>query len=378
MTIGVMIPIRMAAPRNESTQERSGSVARPNVPRGGEGTSEMLRDLPKVELHVHLEGTFDAERIAELAADAGEKLPRPVADLFELADLDDFLGFLDWTCGLVRNREHAERVAYDFAARATRDGTRYVEVIVNPTHWRAWRLGELIGSLAAGFDRAQSDGLADCRLLISLLREQSGDDALALVRWMADERPSRVVGLSVDGNEARSGRTGDRFAPAFHLARAEGFGAVAHAGESSGPEGVRDALDLLEVDRIDHGVRAAEDPALVARLARSGVPLDVCLTSNLTMLYARFEEHPIKLLLDAGVAVTLNTDDPAYLGVDLTDEFVLASTRLAWSLDDAIARVRTAIDASFCEADLVATLHGELDAFAASTGTDALRNGSSS
>src|SRR4029450_12248227 len=109
-----------------------------------------------------------------------------------------------------------------FASRASADGTRYAEVIVNPTHWRSWSAGDLVAALAAGFDRAEADGLADCRLLPSILREQSEDEALALVRWMADERPGRVVGLSVDGNEARAGRTGPRFAPGFALARAGG------------------------------------------------------------------------------------------------------------------------------------------------------------
>ncbi|MEX2267875.1 MAG: adenosine deaminase [Acidimicrobiia bacterium] len=252
-------------------------------------------------------------------------------------------------------------MAYDFAARAHRDGTHYAEVIVNPTHWRAWDLRELVAALSAGFDRAVADGLAECHLVLSLSREQSGDDALALARWMAEQRPPRVVGLSIDGNEAHVGRTGERFAPAFQLARAEGFGCVAHAGESSGPEGVVDALDLLHVDRIDHGVRAVEDPALVGRLAEVGVPLDVCLSSNLTIMYGTFERHPIQRLLDAGVQVTLNTDDPAFLSVDLTGEYWLAANQLGWTLADAAARVRTAIDAAFCAPERAATLRRALD-----------------
>ena len=325
-----------------------------------------LRALPKVELHVHLEGTFERSRIAELAAACGEPLPSVLDELFAFEDLDAFLRFLDWTCGLVRTPEQAERVAYDFAARAARDGTHYAEVIVNPAHWRTWPVGDLVAALEAGFDRAEADGLTECRLLLSLLREQSADDALALVEWMADARPSRVVGLSIDGNEARAGRTGPRFAPAFRLARSEGFGCVAHAGESSGPDGVRDALDLLEVDRIDHGVRAVEDPALVERLARSGVVLDVCLTSNLTMLYEGIDVHPLGHLVAHGVPVTLNTDDPAYLETDLTREFELASAWLGWSLEESAARVRTAIDASFCGPARAAELHRAVDGFLAS------------
>ena len=331
--------------------------------------AEALRALPKVELHVHLEGTFEVQRITELVAEAGETLPRPADQLFEFTDLDAFLEFLDWTCGLVRDETQAERAAYDFAARAHRDGTHYAEVIVNPTHWRGWDIGDLVAAFAAGFDRAADDGLADCRLLLSLLRQQPGDDAISLVRWMARQRPSRVLGLSIDGNEARAGPTGERFAPAFRLARDEGFGCVAHAGESSGPEGVVEALDLFHVHRIDHGVRAAEDAALVARLADEGVPLDVCLTSNLTTLYETLDEHPIGRLLDAGVAVTLNTDDPAFMRTDLTGEFVLAATQLGWSVADAAARVRAAIDAAFCEPERAVALHHALDDFVAAQET---------
>ena len=144
---------------------------------------------PKVELHLHLEGTLGAARIVELAAAAGEPLPWHVDELFAFDGLEGFLAFLDWTCSLVRDPDVAEQVAYDCAARADRERTRYAEVIVNPTHWRGWRVGDLVTALATGFDRAAADGLTDCRLLLSLDREQSEDDAVALVRWMADVRP---------------------------------------------------------------------------------------------------------------------------------------------------------------------------------------------
>jgi adenosine deaminase len=330
---------------------------------GAVPSADAVRALPKVELHVHLEGTLEAPRIAELARDAGEPLHRADRDLFAFEHFDGFLEFLDWTCGLVRTREQLEAVAYDFAQRAHHDGTRYAEVIVNPTHWPHWELAALVAAISDGFVRAKRDGLADCRLLLSLLRSQSSDDAMALVRWMADVRPSLVVGLSVDGNEARTGPTGPRFAPAFALARAEGFGCAAHAGESSGPEGVVDALEQLRVDRIDHGVRAIEDPALVDRLARSAVVLDVCLTSNVTMMYPSLDAHPLPRLLEAGVGVTMNTDDPAYLGIDLTGELALAATTFDWSLDDVVARVRDAIDAAFCDAERAEQLHADVDRY---------------
>lgn len=329
-------------------------------------TDALVRGMPKVELHVHLEGSLERERIAAIAAELGEPLPRPVEHLFEFDSLSSFLDFLDWTCSIVRTAESAAQVAYDFAARASRDGTLYAEVIINPTHWQQWDLGELIEALTVGFERAQADGLAECHLLLSILRAQTGDDALALVEWMGRHRPRRVLGLSIDGDEARAGRTGPRFAAAYARAGELGFGRTAHAGESSGAEGVRDALDLLHVDRIDHGVRAVDDPAIVQRLVDESIPLNVCISSNLVHLYPDLASHPLVALHDAGVPVTINTDDPGYLGIDLTGEFLKAAAATGWGLAELAAVSRQAIDAAFCPPATAARLHDALDAYVAS------------
>lgn len=324
---------------------------------------DMLRALPKVELHVHLEGTLAPERIAALALAAGEPLPRPLDRLFEFADLSSFLSFLDWTCDLIRTPEQAAQVAYDFAVRVSADGVIYTEVIINPTHWERWELGALVDALTAGFDRAEADGYAECFLLLSILRAQPGEDAMALVEWMGSHRPRRVVGLSIDGDESRSGRTGERFAPAYRRAAELGFGLTAHAGESSGAEGVRDALDLLGVSRIDHGIRAIDDPALTARLAAEGVTLNVCLSSNLVHLYPDLASHPIAALHAAGVPITINTDDPGYLGIDLTGEFIKAASLMQWGREDIAAVTHRAIDAAFCPPPTRQRLHAAVDEY---------------
>jgi adenosine deaminase len=326
---------------------------------------DVVRALPKVELHVHLEGTFSAERIAAMAAEVGEDLPRPADRLFSFEDLSAFLTFLDWTCGLIRTPAMAARAARDYAARASANGVVYAEVIINPTHWAGWDLGELVAALADGFEEAERDGLASCHLLLSILRAQSEREALDLVEWMGATRPRRVVGLSVDGDEARAGRTGERFAPAYELAGRLGYGRTAHAGESSGAEGVRDALDLLRVDRIDHGIRAVDDPELVARLAREHVTLNVCLSSNLVHLYPDIASHPFRDLHAAGVPLTINTDDPGYVGVDLADEFVKIAGLMGWGLADLAAVTRRAIEATFSPPATKQALHRRLDAFLA-------------
>jgi adenosine deaminase len=324
---------------------------------------QWVRALPKAELHVHLEGTLSAARIAALCEEVGEPLPRPAESLFRFDGLSDFLAFLDWTCDLVRTPKIAAAIAYEYAERATRDGIVYAEVIINPTHWSRWELGELVEALTLGFERAHADGLAECHLLLSILREQSEADAVALVEWMGANRPRRVLGLSVDGNEARAGRTGPRFAPAYRLAGELGFGRTAHAGESSGPDGVRDALDLLDVDRIDHGVRAIDDPGIVQRLVERGTTLNVCVSSNLVHLYPDLASHPINALRDAGVAITLNTDDPGYLGIDLTGDMCKVADGCGWSAGDLAAVSRNAINAAFCPPATAAALHRTLDSF---------------
>ncbi len=208
-----------------------------------------------------------------------------------------------------------------------------------------------------GFTEAEQDGLPPVGLCVSLLRPQSADAAAELVDRLITLKHPRVVALSVDGNEATAGRTGPRFHDAFRRAGAAGLRRTVHAGESSGPEGVWDAVELLGADRIDHGVRAIEDPALVAMLADRQIPLGICPTSNLVLgVYPSIQDHPIERLRSAGVRVSVNTDDPALLGASLVGEYSLCRKSFGWS--DALTRAvaRTSIDASFATDDVKAAL----------------------
>jgi adenosine deaminase len=346
-----------------------------------EGT---IRALPKAEVHVHLEGTFSLDAILSLARESDAPLPGAAATLFDItthdayaapavttgggsgagaAGLSGFLRFLDWQCGLVRTAGQAARVAYAFAARQSASGIRYSDVIVNPTHWNAWRGREveLMRALAAGFDEAEQDGLCAVGIAYSLLRGQSTASADDAVAALVAARPPRVVALSIDGDEKVTGRTGEKFRDAFAVARAAGLHRTVHAGESSGPEGVRDALDLLGAERIDHGVRAVEDPALLDRLVSDGVSLGVCPRSNLTLgIYRSWDEHPLPRLLDAGVAVTLNTDDPAPLGSSLEADWAVTAQQFGFDESDLLGFAARSIDASFADEDRKAALQAEL------------------
>jgi adenosine deaminase len=329
----------------------------------GEPKIDRLRALPKAEVHVHLEGCFDAALLAQWAAKFGEPMPRPCESLFEFQGLADFLHFLDWACGLVRTSEELAEAAYAFSQRLAASGVGYGDLIFNPTHWKPWhgRLREMIDALDAGFRAAEHDGLPPVGLCVSLLRTQSADAAAQLVDLLVDLRHPRVVALSIDGNEAAAGRTGPRFAEAFRRAGAAGLKRTVHAGESSGPEGVRDAIELLGADRIDHGVRAIEDPSVVALLVDRQIPLGVCPTSNLTLgVVPSIEQHPLERLRKAGVAVSVNTDDPALLDTRLESEYALCRDAFDWTDDELRSVARTSIDASFADDDVKQRLRDAL------------------
>ena len=328
--------------------------------------ADRLRALPKAEVHLHLEGCFEPDLIAQWAGQQGVALPRPREDLLKFSGLADFLAFLDLACGLASTRTRLAELAYGLSQRLAESGTGYADVIVNPTHWHAWhgRLPDMLDAMHAGFAEAEQDGLPPVGLCISLLRTQSAAAAVELVDLLTTRRHPRVVALSVDGNEATAGRTGPRFADAFRRAGAAGLRRTVHAGESSGPEGVWDAVQLLGADRIDHGVRAIDDPALVAMLADRQIPLGVCPTSNIALgVYPSMQEHPLEKLRAAGVPVSVNTDDPALLGTSLVAEYQVCRRAFQWP--DAVMKAvaRTSIEASFANADIKTGLLAALDAW---------------
>ncbi|MEJ8857383.1 adenosine deaminase [Variovorax robiniae] len=322
-----------------------------------------LRALPKAEVHAHLEGCFEPAVLEAWAAQAGVAMPRPVERLFQFEGLADFLHFLDWACGLASTRDRLAELSYGYAKRLADNGAGYADVIFNPTHWKAWhgRLPAMLDAMDAGFAAAEQDGLPPVGLCVSLLRTQTADEATELADALIALRHPRVVALSIDGNEAAAGRTGPRFADAFRRAGAAGLRRTVHAGESSGPEGVRDAIELLGADRIDHGVRAIDDPALVELLAERRIPLGVCPTSNLVLgVYPSIEAHPVDRLRRAGVVVSLNTDDPVLLGASLVGEYALCGETFGWSEDVLRDLARDSIAASFANADVKARLLADL------------------
>jgi adenosine deaminase len=289
-----------------------------------------------------------------------------VEHLFDMTGLDltAFLEFLDWTCGLVRTPEQLARAAYAFAQREERAGVGYADLIVNPTHWSAWRdrLPAFVDALDAGLREAEADGLPPVGVCVSLLRQQSATEAMELVQWLLERRHPRIVALSIDGNEAAAGRTGPRFAEAFRRAADMGLHRTVHAGESSGPAGVWDAVQFLHAERIDHGIRAIEDPSLIALLTDRRIPLGVCPGSNVHLgLYPDRASHPMDELRRAGVPVSINTDDPGLMRTNLVSEYADTASAYGWDADVVRQVARTSIEASFCDASLRQQLLARLD-----------------
>lgn len=321
--------------------------------------------LPKAEVHCHLEGCTPPELLVGAARRRGVDLaagPSP-----PVRDLPGLLAYLDWSCRLIDRPEELTAIAYALAGRAAATGTRHVDVICNPTHWPSWqgRLDAMVDALDRGFAQAETEGLATSGLCLSVGRTQSAAEALALVDWMLASAHPRLVALSIDGDEADGAASHtERFEPAFARAAAGGLHRCAHAGESSGPQGVRDALDRLGAERIDHGVRCAEDPALVDELAERRVPLDVCPSSNVVLgVVGSMAEHPVERLRRAGVRFSLNTDDPLLYGVDLPGEYLACAGQFGWDRTVLAEVARTSIASSFAPPARRGALLSELDRF---------------
>jgi adenosine deaminase len=310
-----------------------------------------IEALPKAEVHLHLEGCVPASLV-------GRDVPR-------ISSLAALLSHLDELCGAVVDPEQLAEIARQLCARAKASGARHVDVIVNPSHWPHWRrrLGEMFDALDGPFAAAEARDGPTVGLCVSLSRSQGRAEADELVDAVLALGHRRVVALSIDGNEA-AGSHNERFAAAFARAGEAGLRRCAHAGESSGPSGVREAVELLGAERIDHGIRCLEDPSLVVELAERGVPLDVCPTSNVVLgLVEDIGSHPIEALRRAGVPVSINTDDPLLYGIDLVGEYERCTAAFGWGTTELGHLARTSIESCFATAARRADLLAELDRF---------------
>jgi adenosine deaminase len=308
--------------------------------------------LPLAELHVHLEGTAPPELIRRLAARNGLTVPEGVfaaPDRFAWVDFLDFLRTYDLAASVVRTAQDYRDVTYEYLVGCASQGAVYVELLASPDHAASVGLSdaEHFGGIAQGIDDARADSGIEARILAVAIRNFGVAAAEAIARHLAEDRHPYVVGFNLAGDEA--GYPPAQFARAYEIASGAGLGCTVHAGEHAGAESVREAL-TLPVTRISHGVRATEDPELVRELAARGIVLEACPTSNVaTGVYTGYETHPLRDLYEAGVKVTLGSDDPPYFGASIGGEYAVARERLGFEEGELRSITRTAIQASFAD-----------------------------
>jgi aminodeoxyfutalosine deaminase len=281
---------------------------------------------PKIELHVHFEGTVRPATLLEIARRNDYALPaEDVAGLTALNDFKDFAGFIrvfELTAGALQHADDFRRVVVEYAAEAARHGAVYVEGIFTPGLWRGLDTDEVFSGYCDGAQEARERHGVEVRLSPDIPRVYSPDEAQLVVDYALRYRERGVVGIGLAGYETPPA---EPFAPAFERARAEGLASLPHAGEHTGPASVRDALDVLGADRVRHGIRSVGDPALVRELADRGIVLDVCPISNMrTGAVTSLAEHPLPTLVAAGVRCSISTDDPAMFDTDLSREYEAA------------------------------------------------------
>lgn len=307
-------------------------------------TQYEIPDVPKAELHVHLEGTARPELIHRLAQRNKVAIPDGLfADdaTFHWTDFLHFLGTYDLAASVIRTAQDYRDVVYEYLVQCAAEGTTYVELISSPDHAKNVGLTEEEhrAGIFQGIDDARAATGIEGRILVSIVRNFGVEAAERVAAEVAAMPHEYVVGFNMAGDEA--GFPAADFTRAFAIAHDAGLGCTCHAGEHAGPESVRAALALPGVVRLSHGVRAIEDPALVAELAERQIVLEVCPTSNVALgVFPTYDAHPFPALLAAGVPVTLASDDPPYFGATIGGEYGVARTH--FGLDDEALRAITA------------------------------------
>ena len=330
----------------------------------------FIRGLPKVELHLHIEGTLEPEMMFELAERNGVDLPFASVDevraAYEFTDLQSFLDIYYQGAAVLQTEQDFYDLMWAYLDRMAGENLRHAEIFFDPQTHTERGIG--FDVFMAGFDRARADALErhgiTTMLVMCFLRHLSGE---AAVETFEQARPflGSISAVGLDSGEV--GNPPERFAEAYRLAKAEGLRAVAHAGEEGPPAYIWGALDVLGAERIDHGVACEQDEDLLERLVAEGIPLTMCPLSNVKLrVFGVLEDHNLKRLLDRGVTVMVNSDDPAYFGGYLTENYVALQRALGLAEADLAALARNGIQATFLPDERKRALLDELDEYLAS------------
>lgn len=321
--------------------------------------------LPKVELHLHIEGTLEPELIFELAARHDLTLPyASLADLrgrYAFEDLQSFLDLYYANMAVLQTADDFAELTLAYLRRTAAGGVRHAEIFFDPqAHLtRDVPLREVVDGLVEGCRLGEAETGTTSALIACFLRDRSAEEALdVLEQLVAAKAP--IIGIGLDSAEL--GNPPSKFAAVYARARELGLHRVAHAGEEGGPGYVSDAVDLLAVERIDHGVRSAQDPDLLRRLAAERIPLTVCPLSNVRLkVVSSLAEHVLPQLIAAGVITTINSDDPAYFGGYADDNYAAVAAQFGLGAADLALLARHSVEASFLPPARKAALDQEID-----------------
>ena len=336
------------------------------IPRAS-GVSEIdFVKLPKAELHLHIEGTLEPELMFALAMRNGTRLPysdvESVKRAYVFSDLQSFLDIYYAACAVLIEEQDFYELTMAYLRRARMDGVRHAEIFFDPqTHTaRGVEFATVVNGITRALTEGRQLGISSC-LIMCFLRHLPERDAMATLEQSLPH-VELITGVGLDSSEV--GNPPEKFRRVFERAIELGFRVVAHAGEEGPPEYIWQALDLLGAERIDHGVRCIEDPRLVDRLVTEQVPLTVCPLSNVRLrVFERLEQHPLAVMLEHGLCVTVNSDDPAYFGGYVGENY--SAVRRALPLDDdaVVKLARHSFEASFLDERAKTACLAELDAY---------------
>ncbi len=330
---------------------------------------QFIERMPKIELHLHLEGSITPRALLDIARRNDVDLPARdeagVAQLFDYRTFGEFLTVFMALAQALRYRQDFEQIAYDLGVHLTNQQVRYAEVMISAAQYyrRGIDLHEVVAGAAAGLARAQREFGLQWRLAFDYGRQLGVEMAWPILKSAIETMPLGVAAWSIGGDEV--GNPPEPFAEVFAMARQAGLHTMAHAGEVVGPASVWGAVTALQVERIGHGIRSVDDVRLLEDLRERQVVLDVCPTSNVrTGAVASLGAHPLRELYDAGIPITINSDDPVFFATSITEELTIAARNFGFTADEWSESVLDSARASFLpveeKASLLASMQREI------------------
>ncbi len=328
--------------------------------------ADKLRAIPKAELHLHLEGAISAPTAVDLAGKHGVELPAfaDPQDLYQFENLTDFLVVYGLVSASIRDRDDFARITRECLASCSQSGVRYTEMFFSPESHFAYGVTYpvMLDGILGGIEEAKAEYGIDCQLIPAINRELGAQRAVEFVEMVIEHRRDEVIGIGLDFNEV--GFPPEDYIEAFALAKANGLHRTSHAGEVGPAANIANGIHLLDWERVDHGYNIVDDPELMAECRELQIPFTVCpSTTTYTTAYRDLADpqHAIRQMADAGLFLTVNSDDPPMFGADLTGEYVALHELSGFSLDQLGAFAKNSIDAAWVDDETKRAWHAEWD-----------------